>query len=101
MWCRACGEEIPVHGRVPFRERCPKCDAPLHACLNCRFHDPGAYNQCRENRAERQVDKQRENRCEYFEPAARPGETGPAGAGAKDRQAFEALFGKPPAGEGV
>ncbi|MBF0341324.1 MAG: hypothetical protein HQL95_10245 [Magnetococcales bacterium] len=35
-------------------------------CLNCRFHDPGSYNECRETVAERIVDKDKANFCEEF-----------------------------------
>ena len=37
-------------------------------CLNCRFHDPNAYNECRESSAERVRERDRANRCEYFSP---------------------------------
>jgi len=93
MWCRACSKEVSIAGRVPFRERCPHCDAALHSCVNCRFHDSAAYNSCREPKAERQVEKQRENRCEYFETmTVPPGMTAKKPQTSKD--AFEALFAK-------
>lgn len=34
--------------------------------MNCRFYDKGTYNNCREPRAERVVDKDRANFCDYF-----------------------------------
>lgn len=71
----------------------------MHACLNCRFHEAGAYNQCRENRAERQVEKERENRCEYFEAALKLEKEGRTEERARGKQAFDALFGKLPSGE--
>ncbi|MBF0190432.1 MAG: hypothetical protein HQL99_04700 [Magnetococcales bacterium] len=37
-------------------------------CLNCRFHDTGSYNECRESVAERIVDKDRSNFCDFFKP---------------------------------
>ena len=66
MNCFHCGGQIEVKERVGFRDRCPACDRPLHACLNCGLHDPAYNNQCRENQAERVVDKDRANFCEYF-----------------------------------
>ena len=68
MICNNCNAAIQVKERVQFRERCQQCDAPLHACVNCGFYAPGAYNDCREPKAERVVEKKRENRCEYFIP---------------------------------
>ena len=81
--------------RIGFRETCEGCDADLHVCLNCRFHDPAAYNECREPNAERVADRDRANRCDYF--AAAGGEAGaPAddsAAAAKSR--LDDLFKKP------
>ena len=51
---------------VGRRECCPFCGADLHVCLNCLHYDPAAYNQCRETQAERVLDKNRSNFCEYF-----------------------------------
>lgn len=48
------------------KERCPFCDNDLRCCLNCRFYDKQVYNQCRESQAERVLDKDRSNFCEYF-----------------------------------
>ena len=100
MYCVSCGSEIEVRERLPFRERCPKCDTALHSCVHCRFYDAGAYNQCRETKAERQVEKRRENRCEYFSPhegkppaGAEPG-VPVSGKTQAARGAFDALFAK-------
>ena len=90
MQCLSCRKEIGVTGRVGFRDECPRCGADLHSCRHCRFHDPGAYNQCRESSAERVSDKEKANRCEYFQPGA-----GQAAAPADAARAkLEALFKK-------
>ncbi|MGH7932788.1 MAG: hypothetical protein ACREQN_06410 [Candidatus Binataceae bacterium] len=68
MNCWHCGREVEVKERVGFREYCPGCDRALHACRNCGFYDPAYNNQCRETQAERVVDKERANFCEYFSP---------------------------------
>ena len=68
MNCFHCGRPIEVKERVGFRDSCPACDRPAHACHNCDFYDPAYDNQCRENQAERVVDKDRANFCEYFAP---------------------------------
>lgn len=52
--------------RVGRRDTCDKCGADLHACVNCRFHDSSAYNECREPQAERVLDKHVANFCDYF-----------------------------------
>jgi hypothetical protein len=71
---------------------CDRCRADLHSCLNCEHHDPTVYNECRESNAERILDQDRANRCEYFRPA------GKSHAVSEDRQAamtdLENLFKK-------
>ena len=89
--CHQCGRQLEAVARVGRRDACPGCGADLHCCLNCRFHDPGAHNQCREPQAERQVDKLRANFCEYF--SARTATASPAPA-AGTRAALDALFAK-------
>jgi hypothetical protein len=71
MKCWHCGRTIEViagKDRVGFRDDCPGCDRALHVCLNCDLYDPSYNNSCREPMAERVVDKERFNFCEYFTP---------------------------------
>ena len=67
VWCKACGKKTTLEYKISFREECPFCHADLHICLNCRFHDKGAYNECRESSAEPVKEKEKNNHCEYFE----------------------------------
>lgn len=66
MNCVFCKAEIQVEDRVGRRDVCPNCGRDLHCCKQCKFYDPHAYNECREVSAERVVDKERANFCEYF-----------------------------------
>ena len=76
--CYRCGRAVPEVERIGRREACLGCGSELHCCRNCRFYDPRYHNQCRETQAERQVDKERANFCDYFSlgeaaaPAASP-----------------------------
>ena len=70
MNCWKCGHRVETVERVGFHAHCPQCDPPLHVCRNCSLYDPTYNNQCRETMAERVVDKERSNFCEYFAPAA-------------------------------
>jgi hypothetical protein len=89
--CAFCGGEL---GKGPFgrRDECPKCGGDVHCCLNCRFHDPHAHNQCREPQAEPVTDRDRANFCDFFSAGAggRPAED-PA---AEARRRLDALFKK-------
>lgn len=91
MQCLSCRKEVTVGERVAFREECPHCGADLHSCRHCRFHDSGAYNECRESNAERVADKDKANRCEYFQPAPAKMSARPADA---PKAKLEALFRK-------
>ncbi len=67
--CHHCGAELEYSSRdtIGRREECPSCSADLHVCLNCAHYDPGSYNECRESQAERVVDKERSNFCDFFQ----------------------------------
>ncbi|MDQ5987643.1 MAG: hypothetical protein CSYNP_03388 [Syntrophus sp. SKADARSKE-3] len=91
--CHRCKKLIDLDDRIGRREMCPSCGADIHVCLNCRFHDPAAYNACREPQAERVLDKDRANFCDYFDFRAETGQKLMPTAGtpsAKDR--LDALF---------
>ncbi len=66
FYCQACGQSLIITDRVGFKEECPRCTAQLHCCLNCKFYTPGMHNDCQETQADRVVDKDRANFCEYF-----------------------------------
>jgi hypothetical protein len=70
MRCFACDTSIELAAGegVGFRDSCERCSGDLHVCRNCRHHDPGAYNECREANSEWVSDRERANRCEYFTP---------------------------------
>jgi hypothetical protein len=74
------------------RNSCPKCDSDTHVCKNCGFHDTNYNNQCREPSADRVVDKEKSNFCDYFIPTQASGSINSS----KDdlRSAAEALFKK-------
>ena len=93
MNCWHCGREIDTRERVGFRAECPGCDRPLHVCRNCEFYDPTCHNECRETQAERVVDKDRANFCEYFAPAG-ANRAASRGTGSPARSQLDALFKK-------
>jgi len=96
MNCWNCAKKIELVAgmdRVGFRDECPGCGRALHACRNCGFFDPAYNNSCRETMAERVVDKERFNFCEYFMPGdAAVGRPVEPKAGAQSK--LEALFKK-------
>jgi hypothetical protein len=93
MNCFHCGQQVDLNQRIGFREVCPKCDRALHVCFNCDFYDATLNNQCREPQAERVVDKDRANFCEYFTPhSASKSRHPPAPDNARAK--LEALFKK-------
>jgi hypothetical protein len=65
----------------------------VRACRNCAFYAPSAYNDCREPNAERVVDKERANFCEFFHLGVADQGGAVASAGGA-RAALDALFRK-------
>ena len=70
--CYKCKKELDIKAKVGRSETCPFCGSDIHVCYNCIFYSPSAYNQCHEPQAERVVDKNRSNFCEYFTFSAAP-----------------------------
>ncbi len=66
--CFKCKKEVILNssGRPGRKESCPHCSSDLHACKNCTHYELGAYNDCRENSADRVLEKDRSNFCDYF-----------------------------------
>ena len=94
--CHFCGSAIDPKMRIVRDTACPSCGRDLHACVQCRFYDRHAHNQCREPNAEWVTDRERRNFCDYF--SLNPAAT--AGAKAVDRakaarSKLDQLFGNP------
>lgn len=66
--CYKCQKKIPILGtfKIQRTEDCPYCTTSLHCCKMCKFYDPKVYNECRESNADRLVDKEKANFCDYF-----------------------------------
>lgn len=64
--CYSCKKQVMAAEKPGRSEACPQCGADLRCCRNCRFYDVKAYNQCRETQAERVLEKDRGNFCDYF-----------------------------------
>ncbi len=90
--CWKCGTPIGENN-LGRQDSCEKCGADTRACKNCRHYDRSFNNECREEQAGRQVDKEKGNFCEWFQP--RQGGAGAGGSSKQDlKNAAEALFKK-------
>ena len=69
--CHHCRRELALTAKVERESSCPHCFSDLKCCLNCRFHDRSAHNQCREPQAEWCAEKSKANFCEFFVAARR------------------------------
>ena len=92
MDCAFCGNKITINGKVMKNDECPNCSRDLRCCKQCKFYDLHAYNDCKEVMAERVVDKERANFCEYF--VLRGSSLGKVNKGQDAKKALEALFKK-------
>ena len=91
--CFRCRGGLAADGPVGRAATCPSCGAPVRVCRNCAFYAPGAYNDCREPSAERVVEKERANFCDFFQLGS--GTAAGARGGGTARAALDALFRKP------
>jgi hypothetical protein len=93
--CHACGRSAAFDSVVARGAECDGCGADLRVCLNCTFYDQSAYNDCGEPSAERVLDKDKSNFCDFFRPAG--GGTSMASAERSSdpaRSELDKLFGK-------
>ena len=90
--CHHCGAEIPRGTTVGRRDSCLQCGWDLRCCHNCDHFAPGYHNDCKEPDAERQVDKDAGNFCDFFR--FRGGGRGSAKPESDAKSALEALFKK-------
>ncbi len=91
-FCWNCAKEIAANN-FHRQDTCEHCGRSTHACKNCEHYDTAFNNLCRETSADRVVEKESSNFCDFFKPSTR----GP-GAGSKSasdmKSAADALFKK-------
>ncbi len=90
--CHQCKKAIEDDIFAGRQTQCPSCGADLHCCMNCSFYDPGSYNDCREPQAERVLDKNRSNFCDFFKFRQGRNHSGDTGSTAKEK--LDTLFKK-------
>jgi len=90
--CFSCGEDLGGFPSPSRQDTCPRCNAYVRCCRNCRFYDQYAHNSCREPQAEWVQDKEQANFCEYFELCG----ASYAGGESSPRSKFGDLFRKKP-----
>ena len=66
--CFNCSKTLDLEttNKIHRSEECPHCYASIHSCRMCSFYDKSAYNECRETSAERILEKEKANFCDYF-----------------------------------
>ena len=94
MKCAFCNANISIKGNVGRKDECPSCGRDLRCCKQCKFYDTNAYNECREVSAERIVDKERANFCDFFMIRGSKGRGGNYMRTQDAKAALEALFKK-------
>ena len=92
MICAFCGQKIDVVDKIGRKDTCQKCSGDLRCCRQCFFFEARAYNECKEIMAERVVDKDRANFCDYF--VANNTQQGRVNRKKGAKEALEALFKK-------
>ena len=65
--CWNCGKPTGIEDKVMRADACTECLADLRCCRGCRFFDPTARWQCRENIDAPIPKKDKSNFCDYFQ----------------------------------
>ena len=94
MNCFFCRKEFQIGENVGRQDTCPHCNRDLRCCKQCKSYDPHAYNDCREVSAERIVEKERANFCDFFMLRGAGEEGGGLSRDKKAKRALENLFKK-------
>ena len=94
MDCIFCGNDVRIKGKVKRQDTCPHCNRDLRCCKQCNSYDPASYNECKEVSAERILEKERANLCDYFAPRGTAGISGSLNRAKEAKEALEALFKK-------
>lgn len=94
MICFFCQQEIKTNDRIGRQDSCPNCRFDLHICKNCGHYDTSAYNECHESQADRVVDKEKSNFCDYFVVGRGRASSAPTDPVAEAKKKLEALFKK-------
>ena len=68
VFCYKCHEplEMSAGSKVHRSEKCPHCASSIYCCKMCIFYDPLSYNECREPNAERILEKEKTNFCDFY-----------------------------------
>ena len=66
MRCAECGQDLSTAFEIQMDSLCPKCNADLHTCRNCKHFDSAARFQCTQTIKERIGKKAAANRCLLF-----------------------------------
>ena len=64
--CAECGQDLSTAFDFQIESRCPKCNADLHTCRNCRHFDTASRFECTQSIKERIGRKAAANRCPLF-----------------------------------
>jgi hypothetical protein len=65
--CHFCQKPVDLSVPIGERDHCESCKSDLHCCRNCKFHDPGYPNECRETFSPFIRDREAFNFCHYFQ----------------------------------
>jgi phage FluMu protein Com len=64
--CAECGQDLSTAFDIQVESLCPKCNADLHTCRNCKHFDSAARLQCTQTIKKRIGKKAAANQCPLF-----------------------------------
>ncbi len=67
FYCWHCHKEVNMEVRITRFDTCEFCGYDLRVCFNCKFHDEGSPNNCKEPMSGGVSDRERGNTCGFFQ----------------------------------
>ena len=66
--CYACHKELDIEAKAKIHKssECDFCYADLRCCKMCELYSPTSYNECRETGADRIIEKEKANFCDFY-----------------------------------
>jgi hypothetical protein len=66
--CYKCEKNLTLSAsqKITRHEECEYCFASLRCCKMCHFYDISSYNDCKEPMANRIIEKEKANFCDYY-----------------------------------
>lgn len=94
FFCYKCKKEVDLETKITRFDICEYCGAALRCCINCKYHDSGMPNECREPTSAYIPDREAGNFCGFFQYVKGKDHLGDTETKDETKSKFDSLFKK-------